>query len=429
MKKSILIFTSLFLLASCGGTGESASSSSGESIVTGSAATILSAFMNPYHVSASGTETVTYPSPYSGMSYTASYSGNYDYGYLGSGEDKVKAIRDSSGLIHYADSDGVSIYNTLNAYNELTTITETRYAAEVLFADLYREPFSYLLLEDIDESTLALDPEKASFVASCYLGITHPVKEAHFTLDSLGRAATLEITYKTKILGLETSDATTGETVIYELEDDFASTISFSYEVDEFTALTPSAITNEALDSAFKATNENYTFTLSSNALSASPVYYVTEDVIYFHPLSYTQGLASGDIVYKYDDLAEKYVSYSYDSSSMTWSEGESLAKDDILLDTSSLSSAIYEQEGSVYSMIDEATYSAPISLVAPYLSSSLSSGYGLGANISLNSDGLLSSINLSFYLSASTISVSETYSNYGSTTLPSYLDIEEIGA
>lgn len=422
MKKALLITSMAFLLISCGGTiALKADSASAENI--------LSAFMNGYKVEAYGTESFIYPSPYEGMSYTSSFSGNREYGSLLREGTKVKAVRDSNGLIHYADEEGVACYDTLDAYNEIATIHEQRWATDILFADLYREPFAYVSSEDIDISTLSLDPEKASFVSATYLGHTHPVKEATFELDEYGRASSLNIVYKTKLDGLETTNDA-GETVIYQIEDSFTSRISFSYEVEEFVALAPSSNSNPSLDAAFKKSHDNYTLTLYGNGLSASPKYYVTGEGIYFHPLSSVDGLADGDIYYAYDSFAEVYEPYSYSESTLAWVPGNgTLHKEDILPDFSSLSSAIYEEIGGNYVIIDEAAYSAPISLVVPYLVSGYEDGYGLGGYLSLDEAGNISSINLSFAISIYTYTLGEHFSDYGSTSLPSYLDVEEIGA
>lgn len=387
---------------------------------------LISYFALPYHVEGSATQSYAYPTQYAGLDYTNSYSLYADYGYLTVDGESVQAVRDSSGLVHYAGEDGAATYDTLSSQNEVVSVEERYLGARVLYSETYREPWAYLDYDDIDASTLEVDPAKATFLIESYFGVSVGVQSCYLTLDN-GVPSGLNLTFTTRYDGLEEGDDDTGSIEILYITETFDASVSFSFSVDPIASVSPATNSNPDLQSAFENPGDNFTLHVSSNQISSTIVYYVTDSGILLHLDSSTSGLVDGDTYYAYNSTSGRYSTYTYTSSTATWSRGSNASYTDILPDFSSVSSAIFTQESTnIYAMVSEAVSTAPLSFVVPYYSESFEEATGVSNYITL-SDGMVSQVSSSFSLSGTSVTLAESFSSRGSTSFPGYFDVNAI--
>lgn len=381
---------------------------------------ISSLRLGTYKMTFSGTVSTEYPGDYAIYNSTSTVSYERDYGVLlredGSKEHAVRSYTSASPIVYFEDEEGLIYREYYQADNTVTKEVMTYYTQEQLFNDYYPNPFDYISSEDIDTEG-NLDPEKAGFIYNCFTGDSRAVKSAKLVLDNQNNPTGITYEFYTTLYGLVISSSYSVMTYYQYLNGSF----SFDFDnVESFEHLSPIEETNEAVESAFAATDEatNYTIYTDSNGLSRPVLTYVVGDTIYVHTDAYTSYPVSGDIIYtKRSDGA--YRIRTYDGSS--WSYGSTVQLNEILPDYSSIYAGLFtETSTDNYMLMDTAATYVASSLLLGY--TAVSDGTGNRATVTLK-DGKVSKTVSTYTISATNVAITNSYLNYGTTSLPSYLD------
>lgn len=362
---------------------------------------------------------------YSGYNSSATYSINREFQKITDADgNTVNAVRNqsSSGINVYLenDKDGGAYYQSLNASNEVVDVAYSTSGLQILFSNVFSNPFDYIYEEDIGDDG-SLSSLKATFIINTLFGYDFHVNEAMFDIDEDGFATGLNFDIEPGY-GSQLVDSQ-GNYVNFKLG--LSVNLSFSYLEGGCTLITPSSNSNSELRSAFDSMGDNFTLTIFSNGLTESVVYYATENGIYVHKSAGVIGYGDGDVYYA--KTTSGYRPFTYDLANYNWVRGTSIVqKTDILADMSVISDAVFEEIGDgVYSLIRDARAVAYDSYVVPGYSFE-DEGAGYYGEVRIEDGKIASTTSVSSSLTGS-VALNQIFSDYGTTALPGYVEVEDI--
>lgn len=390
--------------------------------------TALAAFEDGYRSSGSYTMHYDYPEGVTAVDFSTGDSFIRDYGFLveedGSHTRAVRDITSSGSVLHLEAEDGGAYTESLDRTNAVVSVREQVMLADILFSEYYNDPFAYVVPSDLsveEDGKLLLNGTKATFLLSEYFGLSFPCTGAELTLDGVGRVAELSFVAPSRQAGIDLEGNGNYLTITTSLQ----ATIDFSYNVPAFTHLEPLSYENPALEAAFANMGDNYTILATSNYATADAIIYKTATDTYVHLNAGLPYPVAGDILYR--ERSGIYMKYVYDGTSFSMSGGLVQSEANFLPDFASVMSEQYKEESAGTYVLDTAavgfnsTVLMPDDLVTDFDSD------GLSAYVSLDSDGRVSSIGCAYGFSILTSTVTTSYGNYGTTSLPSWLDVASI--
>ncbi len=372
------------------------------------------------HIEGTFTETRTYPEGYEAYNSTTTSSFVRDFGHIEE-EDGVqrKATRVYNGhvsQIYFQGEDGCAMYEVLRSDNTVGTARYQEMGLDALYADVFRNPFDYLVESDI-HNDLTLEHDKATFILQALTGVERAVSSAKILTQ--GKTITgLSFVLPDKELGIPDS---TGNFLI--INSKASVEIALSFNVSPFEHLTPSTNDNPEVSKALSALSENnYTVTLSSNGLETESTIYVTEEGIYHKMNAASKGAQNGDKLYIGDIIT---TVYTYQNGRFI-NEGirNTNPVEEYLGTLLSISPALFEKDSdTIYTLIEEAKAYGGAAIVP--------STYGMGTDTGVDGyfeieDGKLLSA-LGMVQSTNVISFKDVFTDYGTTTLPAWVDLDSL--
>lgn len=384
---------------------------------------LLSSLRQGFSVSGTATETLNYPEGYTQYNSVTTTSFSRDYGQLadddGVSHQAIRIYEGSQTSVYFEGDDYTAYEEVLLSDNTIGTIKYQSFGMDVLYVNEFKNPFNYVSVSDID-SEFHLDSEKASFVLSTITGIRWSVDSAQFVFEN-GALSSLDFAFAVKPMGIQDS---TGAfvTIDAQMSVDF----SLSLDVPQFRHLQPSTTENPELETAIEAlSTNNYTVTFRSNGLSVDSRLYVTANDIYYQANASQVGPQNGDVLYHkngafYDIYNIKNglpdttnVSSSFSSPLETYLGG-----------LKTISAALFQKKSdNLYTLQNDAiVYGAPSLVPSTY---GMSEDSGIQGYISLE-NGKIADVT-SILFSGSNVTFITHFENYGSTSLPAWIDVESL--
>lgn len=378
---------------------------------------IILALTNTFNVKAIGEQKETYPEGYTHYNKTTNINVDRDYALL---DKNTPATRENvNGVLttYFRDKNGYAVSEYYNEKNEVELINYQLLNRNIVYNDVFVNPFTYIDATDISED-YKLNPVKASLVANKIAGMDVSVKTATFVLEN-DKPTSLEF----DIYPREDSILT------YELEEilvknEYKLKLNFSYDVVGIAHLSPRSLADDNIKNALTKDNKNFTFTFTSNATSDTLISYVVDDNIFVHNGINQVGCVDGDLYY--DKIGDNnYDEYVYRSAIGGFViQNYEMKKEDILPSLNAISPNLYtKQSDNVYELDSLASLNTLHLLLTPQYP--MAKGMGKQGVLTLK-DGNVSSINMTF--GTHTIyTINENYYDYGDTSMPTWLDISSI--
>lgn len=345
------------------------------------------------------------------FNFEESYSLNRDYGYIEGTTPATRENGDYSSITYYEGNNGEAIYDVLNSDNEVQRRAQYINSMIVTYADRYTNPFDYLDAKDIDDS-FNIKPYKASKILTTLFNRSFNVRKATFKVND-GVATSIEFDIANDVVTYITGfDQYKEITLSHEV------TLNLNYDTPKLTKVSPKTNDDENIKLALENVNDNYTLTFSSPNLSRDVIVYNTGDIIYFHNDIDSIGVSNGDILYKKNGNNYDKIIYRYESGKFI-KQISNVKIETILPQISSISHHLFDKksEGVYYLDSTSAALNAELLILNEY---NLFPEEGISATVQVK-DNNISSITAIFGNSQRYI-VNETISNYGVTTLPSWL-------
>lgn len=385
-------------------------------------ADVLVSMDDGYSILATVSETITYPSELGVPAVTTTSQFKRDYGYIDSGSERKAAVRDYSGddsVIYFEGEEGLLSQEILMPDNTVDVISLDSLGMPVLFSDIYRNPFDYIDEDDID-STLALNPTKASFLLETYLGIDRAVSEATLILQD-NKLSSIDLVLPRKQMGIEINNE------ILNFYSEMEVTIDFSYDFESLTHLSPIATSDPDLEAAFNNMGASYTVILSSQSDTTSHAYYVYGDYIYYQDTYGTVGPSDEDDIYVYNNGI--YYCYTYSNGQLVQAATPITDQNPLnaISNLTSISPNIYEKVSSnTYAMLELATSYGATYLVPTIYNEYITEGSGLASYITLE-DGHIETIATIIASGGSPLTIKADFIDYGTTSIPSWVNVDRI--
>jgi hypothetical protein len=381
---------------------------------------IISHLLDNVNVKVSGYEIATFEEPYSFLNYSTKIDVNRDYSKIYEEDGTVTpAIRDNS---NYAFStylkakDGGTYFEILNADNTVEKVEYKINYNKVLFNEYFANPFEYIDVDDFDLDG-NLDLVKANLIVELLTGIPTSPKTAKFTFED-NYATSLDITFNPRLDIIESSTSVIFGEVNYDLN------IDFSYNVAPLRHLTPRSNADEHITNALQ-NKTNYTMTFETDLINSVATLYVTENAIYYQNAINQIGPVDGDVYYKKVGN-DTYESYVYKASVGKFNIDElSVKTHQILPDLTKINPNVVLHDNGKNYLIDEVTALNTLDdfIIPTYI---VGDGYGIKGTIKLDENDNLAQYKGRFHPS-SPFNITQTYFNYGSTSIPSWLDVDNI--
>ena len=390
--------------------------------------TALAAFTGGYRASGSYTLYYDYPEGVSAVDYSTSDSFIRDFGYLteedGSLTRAVRDITSTGSILHIEGEDGAAYTESLDRSNQVVSVREQEMLADILFSERYGDPISYVVPGDlsvIEEGTLLLNGTKAGYLLDAYFGLSFPCTGAELTLESLGRVTAIDFLSLPREGGIDL----TGTGSYLNIETTLSASVEFSYSVPALSHLEPLSYENPGLDAALEGMGDNYTILATSNYATSDAIVYRTSSDTYVHLDAGRPYPVEGDLLYR--ERSGIYMCYVYDGSSFSMSGGLVQSTADFLPDFETVMSEQYREESEGTYVLDEAAVSFNSAVLMPEALVSYFASDGLSAYVNLGVDGKVSTIGCSYGIAGLETTVTTSYGNYGTTTLPDWLDLASI--
>ena len=355
--------------------------------------------------------------PYSYLNFSNKQEINRDYGFIKTDNKTVPAIRENttfSSITYYEGINGEAAYQVLNNKNEVITKSQYLNSMIVTYSDLYSNPFDFL--DDI-HNDFSLKSYKANMILQTIFGGVFNCESAKFVMKD-GNAVAIDFVVRdyqfSYALGLELTLTTKIKTNI---------SFKLKYDTPELTLVSPKTNDDQIIKNALESVSDNYTISLTSPNLGESCEVFVTEDAIYYHKDIWSVGMNNGDILYKKNGANfDKYI-YRY-SSNRFIKQQTNIRLSKILPSFNEISYKLFDkQSDNIYYLDSTASnLNAELLILNDY---NYYPGEGISATVEIK-DGVIKHISTIFGNSQRYI-VDETISNYGTTTLPSWLDYENI--
>ena len=410
MKKRLLLLPLLGFVVACSPSNPSATTKD----------YILAYLLDGVNVKIEGKETKTFPSEYSYLDEEASFSIDRDYDTIKEKDGSITpAIRENSEgsfTTYLRGEDGGAVGEFYSAKNEVVTSPLKINGNRILFNEYFANPFEYIDTTDIGDD-YSLNPVKAGLVVESYTGLQYAVSEAKFVVEG-NKATALTIKLHKRIDLIAES-----ETSNILIESHAELSINFAYDIGEIKHLSPRKVADNTIKKAFENLN-NYTLHVSSDASEASVEAYVTNGDIFLHQGVGTVGLENGDRYYKnigggyYDEYtylseSNEFILSNFDTKKERFIPNYDEFSPNILLKDSE---NIYEFDYSAAKFGLEAA-------ILPGLGTN--DGSGLQGFVTLK-NGKVDEIKGSFG-EASPFTITQKFSNHGTTSMPSWLDVTMI--
>lgn len=425
-KKYLALVLPLVLLTACGQTSNPTTTPTTETPTVLKEAQpsvdinqVISSLLNNVNVKVTGLEKNIYPEGYELYNTVNKISVDRDYAKIveedGSVTPAVRDNLDPSYRTYLKAKDGGTIYEMLEPNN---TVKEYEYRInynKVLFNEKFGNPFEYL-----DFSDISIDGDvnlvKTNFIVELLTGLPVSPKSAKMTFEG-NKAKSMKIETYPRYDMIETSGAPIMIESTYDLD------IQFSYDVNEISHLQPGSNADEHITSAL-SNKSNYTLTFKTDLFLAGTTVYVTEDAIYIQNDNKSVGPTDGDTYFK--KVGNSYESYVYKSSVGKFNIDElSVDVKYILPDLTTINPNIVTHEsGSVYLIDRNAALNSLDNFVIP--SYVIGDGYGINGTIILDENDNIAQFRGSF-MPESQFNIIQNYYNYGTTSMPSWLDVANI--
>lgn len=418
MKKKILLILPLILAASACNPMPGPSTSDPEPKVQVDA--VIENLLNNVNVKVTGYEKNTFPQGYEIYNSISYIDVNRDYSKIieedGSITPAVRENTNQSFQTYIKASDGGTVYEILNADNTIETLEYRINYNKVLFNERFGNPFEYLDTSDINvDGELSL--LKANYIIELLTGLS--VAPSAATIKYEGNYATdIEFEINDRIDIIETKTDTIYVTTSYEIN------IEFDYNVAPLQHLKPGENADEHIKKAL-SNKENYTLEFSTDLYDSTTVLYKTEDQIYIQNNKLSVGPTEGDTFYK--KVGENtYESYVYRANVGKFNIDElEVSVDKILPDLTTINPNITTHEsGSIYLIEKHVALNSLDNFIIP--SVQMTDGYGINGTIILDENDNISQFRGTF-MPSSPFNIIQNYYNYGSTVMPSWLDVDSI--
>lgn len=377
---------------------------------------IMNALLDGFHVSVTGSLETIYPEAYSVMNTHQMITVERDYKNIVESDGRitpaVREQKDTHFTTLFRGENGETVYELLTKENEVKTMPYMIGGNQVLFNEVYGNPFSYIDVTDIDDQ-LFLNSSKASFILEKLTGYSCAVQQAQFIAKG-NKAEALEVTIYDRRDGMQTTGG------MMEIINHFSFDIHFTYGIHEIQHLSSRSKADNTLRTAF-LDYDNYTVTFESNATSDTMIAYVTQEAILLHHGIHTIGFQNGDIYYK--KVAEdSYDQYVYRASSHTFSlQDFGIKKSHILPDISSISPDILIEKSKDLYYFD--SYAAPFGM-EDFILPSYAVNTGLGIKGVLRLENQRFARLWAYFDPTNPFSITQNYYHYHTTTMPSWFDL-----
>lgn len=417
--KIALILPLILAVTACGPTSNPTTSDTPE-VQEFNKYEIISKLLDNVNVKVSGYEVINFEAPYEYLSTTSKIEVNRDYSKIKESDGTfTPAIRDNTDYAfktYLKAADGGTYCEYLNADNTVEKIEYKINYNKVLFNEYFANPFEYLDETDFDEEG-NLNLVKANYIVELLTGVTASPKTAKFTIEN-NSITSLDITFNPRIDIIDAGSFVIVGNCDYNLD------IDFSYDVTPLTHLTPRSGANEHITQALQ-NKTNFTMTFETDLINSKATLFVTEDNIYYQNAINSIGPSDGDIFYKKvgDGIYESYI---YKASVGKFNIDDLSVKiSAILPDLTLINPNILIHDSGENYLIDSVT---ALNSLDDFIISSYLIGDGLGMNGSLKVD---ENNNLTQYKGtfnpSSPFNIIQNYYNYGSTSIPSWLDVDSI--
>ncbi len=379
---------------------------------------VIDSLLNGFNVTVSGTETITYPDNYTYLNKVNQINIDRDYCNIKNSDGTIThAVRENTNYAFTTYFEGPEGETIMEVYKEDNTVSSVQYKVNgnlVLFNEKFENPFIYIDEADLS-SDYKLNKAKANLIVEEITGYQVAVKNAKLIVKD-GKAIGLDVDFIDRIDAILTETDELFVKHIYEMN------ISFNYGVKKIAHLKPKAKADSNVNKAFEE-KSNFTLTFNSNATYANTIIYVTDNAIYQHNGINVVGAAAGDVYFK--KVGDSYERYAYNKNSNKWNlEQLDVKRSAILPDLSVVSSNLVEKIGdTIYSLDYASSYFTLDNFVIP--SYSLGNGFGISATLKIENGNLVSFVGM--FNVSKTINIVQNYFDYGTTSIPSWLDVSLI--
>lgn len=357
-----------------------------------------------------------YPENYSTLSYKGSTSANIDYTSIheedGSITPAVRYNYDDGTTATYLENDeGYAVVEALNNKNEVVEIPYEISYLPVIYQEHFANPFMYVDHSDIDNN-YNLDTTIASYIVKLISGMSVNVKSAKFILDENKNPTQLDLEISDRV------DAIYNGNEFLSIVFSYDFSLMLNVDFNKVEHLKPGELADNEIKNAI-VEHQNYTFTTYSDSLTAESTVYVMEDQIYVHYGIDSVGAIPGDKLYVKN--GDTYNRYAYKSNNTFELMELNLTRDDIVPNLGNISPNIFKKDSTNNYYLDTsaATLNAELFLFNEF---NVYPGEGLFASVILNNGNIASF--RSVYHAINPIIISQNYFDYGTTSLPSWLDI-----
>lgn len=380
---------------------------------------LINALLGHVNIDAKLEQTYDFGGPYSYLNFSNKKEINRDYGFVTTNGKKVSAIRENtsfSSITYYEGENGEASYQVLNNKNEVITKAQYLNSMIVTYSDYYSNPFDFLDENDVLDD-FSLKSYKANIVLQTIFGGVFNCESAKFVMKD-GNAVAIDFTIRdysfSYALGFDLTLMATIKTQI---------SFKLKYDTSELSLVSPKENDDLIIKNALESVVDNYTLALTSPNLGENCEVFVTEEAIYFHKDIGSVGMNNGDILYKKNGANfDKYI-YRYSSNRFV-KQQSNVRLSKILPSFSDISYKLFDKQSDNLYYLDStaSNLNAELLILNDY---NYYPGEGVSATVEIK-NGVIKHISTIFGNSQRYI-VDETISNYGSTTLPSWLDIENI--
>ena len=383
-------------------------------------AALIEKLLDNVNVKVSGEETIEFEEPYQYLSHSTPIEVNRDYSKIHEEDGTLTpAIRDNTDFAfttYLKAADGGTYLEYLNPDNTVITKEYRINYNKVLFNEYFANPFDYVDETDFDDEG-NLNLVKANLIVELLTGITAAPKTAKFIIEN-NTITSLDLTFNPRV------DIIDGGSVVVVGVCDYNLDIDFSYNVAPLTHLTPRTGADQHITKAL-TNKSNFTITFETDLADAKATIYVTEDAIYYQNAINDIGPSDGDVYFKKVG-EDTYESYVYKSSVGKFNIDTLSNKiSAILPDLSKINPNILVHDSGKNYLID--SYTALNSLdefiIPTYV---IEDGFGMYGSVKIDENDNLSQFKGTFY-PTSPFNITQNYFNYGTTSIPSWLDTNSI--
>lgn len=381
---------------------------------------VLENLLNNVNIKVTGTEKYVYPEGLEAYNVTNYINIDRDYAKIVEEDGSLTpAVRDNTQnrFVTYIKAKDGSTYNEiLDADNTVLKQEFKINYNKVLYNEHFGNPFEYVDVTDIDENG-NLNKTKTNYLVQLLTGLSISPKSSVLSFDGSGHATSLKIESYPRYDIIDAG-------VIIEIETTYDLLVEFDYNVEPIYHLQPRANADEHITSAL-SNKTNYTLQFRTDMASTATTIYVTEEAIFVQNDSNATGASDGDMFYKKGSNGT-YESYVYKSSVGKFNIDElSVDVKHILPDLTTINpNIVINESGKVYSIDSTAALNSLDNFVIPNYP--IGDGFGINGTIILDENDNISQFRGKFF-PQQPFNVVQNYYDYGTTSMPSWLDVDSI--